>query len=51
MSRNFSTGCYLPTPEQHELGGYETWLGTSKMEVQASTKVTSALLAMFAELK
>jgi len=42
---------YLPTPEQHELGGYETWLGTSKVEVQASTKITSALLEMFSELK
>ena len=20
---------YLPTPEQHQLGGYETWLGTN----------------------
>lgn len=42
---------YLPTPEQHELGGYETWLGTSKVEVQASVKITNALLEMFAELK
>ncbi len=42
---------YLPTPEQHELGGYETWLGTSKVEVQASTKITSALLEMLSELK
>ncbi len=42
---------YLPTPEQHKLGGYETWLGTSKVEVQASTKITSNLLEMFSELK
>ena len=42
---------YLPTPKQHELGGYETWLGTSKVEVNASTKITSALLKMFLELK
>ncbi|NLX95154.1 MAG: hypothetical protein GXY83_03150 [Rhodopirellula sp.] len=42
---------YLPTPEQHELGGYETWLGTSKVEVQASTKIVDALLEMFSELK
>lgn len=42
---------YLPTPEQHKLGGYETWLGTNKVEVQASTKIVDALLAMFAELK
>ncbi len=42
---------YLPTPEQHELGGYETWLGTSKVEVQASTKIVDALLKMFSELR
>ncbi|MDY0166164.1 MAG: neutral/alkaline non-lysosomal ceramidase N-terminal domain-containing protein [Thermoguttaceae bacterium] len=42
---------YLPTPEQHELGGYETWLGTNKVEGQASVKIVDALLEMFAELK
>ncbi len=41
---------YLPTPEQHELGGYETWLGTNKVEEQASVKIVDALLEMFAEL-
>ena len=24
---------YLPTPPQHKLGGYETWLGTNRLEV------------------
>ena len=42
---------YLPTPEQHELGGYETWLGTNKVEVQASVKIVDALLEMSAEVK
>jgi hypothetical protein len=42
---------YLPTPEQHKLGGYETWLGTSKVEEHASVKIVDALLEMFAELK
>jgi hypothetical protein len=42
---------YLPTPEQHELGGYETWLGTNKVEVQASVKIVDTLLEMFAEMK
>jgi len=42
---------YLPTPEQHALGGYETWLGTSRVEAQASTKIVNALLEMLAELK
>jgi len=42
---------YLPTPEQHKLGGYETWLGTNKVEEQASVKIVDALLEMFAELR
>ena len=42
---------YLPTPEQHALGGYETWLGTSKVEIDASTKILMSLLEMLAELK
>jgi hypothetical protein len=42
---------YLPTPEQHRLGGYETWLGTSKAEPEASTKIAAALLEMLAEMK
>ena len=37
---------YLPTPEQHDLGGYETWLGTNKLEREASRKITAALLEM-----
>jgi hypothetical protein len=41
---------YLPTPEQHELGGYETWMGTSKVERAASRKIVRRLLSMFAEL-
>jgi neutral/alkaline ceramidase-like enzyme len=41
---------YLPTPEQHKLGGYETWLGTNKVEQQASVKIVDSLLQMFAEL-
>lgn len=42
---------YLPPPHQHELGGYETWLGTSKMEKQASVILTDHLLEMLKELK
>lgn len=41
---------YLPTPEQHKLGGYETWLGTNKVEIDASTRLVAALLDMFGEL-
>lgn len=40
---------YLPTPEQHKLGGYETWMGTSRFEVQASEKILERLLSMFTE--
>lgn len=42
---------YLPTPEQHELGGYETWRGTNILEVQASRKMTDTLLQLLADLK
>jgi hypothetical protein len=42
---------YLPTPEQHRLGGYETWLGTNRVEVNASRKLTELLLSMLEELK
>ena len=37
---------YLPTPKHHELGGYETWLGTNRLEKQASVKMLNALLKM-----
>lgn len=42
---------YLPTPKQHKLGGYETWLGTNRLEIEASTKITDALLAMWNEMR
>jgi hypothetical protein len=42
---------YLPTPEHHDLGGYETWLGTSKVERDASVKITRTLLDMLQELR
>ena len=35
---------YLPTPDHHALGGYETWLGTSRVETQASDKIEEQLL-------
>ena len=46
---NGSNG-YLPTPEQHELGGYETWLGTNRVQKDASVVITDHLLEMLAEL-
>ncbi|REK19463.1 MAG: hypothetical protein DWQ37_01305 [Planctomycetota bacterium] len=41
---------YLPTPEQHRLGGYETWLGTNFVETEASTKIVAALLELLKRL-
>jgi len=41
---------YLPTPKHHELGGYETWLGTNRLETQASEKMLAALMKMVSEL-
>lgn len=42
---------YLPTPRQHRLGGYETWLGTNRLEPEASEKLLGSLLEMAAEVK
>ncbi|MEZ0276902.1 MAG: hypothetical protein ACAH88_18480 [Roseimicrobium sp.] len=43
---------YLPTPEQHKLGGYETWRARSAyLEVDASSKIVEKLKGMLAELK
>jgi len=41
---------YLPTPEQHRLGGYETWIGVNKVQLDASVKMVDALLEMLGEL-
>ncbi|MAX25813.1 MAG: hypothetical protein CMJ19_15040 [Phycisphaeraceae bacterium] len=42
---------YLPTPEQHKLGGYETWYGTNKVEEDASVKIVDRLMKLFNSLK
>lgn len=42
---------YLPTPEQHRLGGYETWLGTNIVQKDASVILTDNLLEMLDELR
>ncbi|HLV00964.1 MAG TPA: neutral/alkaline non-lysosomal ceramidase N-terminal domain-containing protein [Acidobacteriota bacterium] len=41
---------YIPTPEQHQLGGYETWLGVNRIEIRATNKIVATLLDMFQEL-
>ena len=42
---------YLPTERQHALGGYETWLGTNRVQLDAARVMTDALLEMLATLK
>jgi len=42
---------YLPTPEHHQLGGYETWLGTNLVQEDASVIISTHLLEMLAELR
>lgn len=42
---------YLPTPEQHQLGGYETWLGTNKVEKESSQKIVTEILKLFNQVK
>lgn len=41
---------YLPTPEQHRLGGYETWMGTNRVQLDASELIMAATLDMMREL-
>lgn len=43
-------GGYLPTPEQHALGGYETWFTVNKVEKNASRKIVAELLSLFAKM-
>jgi hypothetical protein len=48
-----ANGCsgYLPTPEQHKLGGYETWRArTSFLEVEAEPKIREAVLELLGEV-
>lgn len=42
---------YLPTPEHHALGGYETWRARSSyLEVTASRVITDALLGLLRDV-
>jgi len=42
---------YLPPPRQHDLGGYETWIGTNVLEREASVKLLDELVEIAKELK
>ncbi|MCP4787448.1 MAG: hypothetical protein GY903_05795 [Fuerstiella sp.] len=41
---------YLPTPRQHRLGGYETWLGTNMLEIHASEKIQEVVLDLLRDV-
>lgn len=41
---------YLPTLKQHKLGGYETWMGSNKVEKDSTVKIVTKLLLLFSEL-
>lgn len=42
---------YIPTPEQHALGGYTTWPArTAGLEVHAETKIVDALIGALEEV-
>ncbi|MFC1794521.1 hypothetical protein ACFL3Q_13140 [Planctomycetota bacterium] len=41
---------YLPTVQQHQWGGYETWMGTNNVEIQAAPKIKRHLLSMLGQL-
>ena len=42
---------YLPTPQQHELAGYETWRARSSyLEVDASPKIVDTVLKLLNEV-
>jgi neutral ceramidase len=42
---------YLPTPEQQEVGGYETWRGTNLVETGASPKIVNTLVDLIRKVK
>lgn len=42
---------YLPAPRHFRLGGYETWIGTNRLEPNAADKMLSALLEMTEQVK
>ena len=45
-------GGYLPTPQQHDWGGYETWPArSSNLEIQAEPKIRAEILRLLNEVK
>jgi neutral ceramidase len=50
VSLNHGYFGYLPPPRHHRLGGYETWLGTNRLEPEASVIMIDHLLEMAEEV-
>jgi hypothetical protein len=42
---------YMPTVKQHELGGYESWVGVNRLEKEAAPKMVAALLRMMESMR
>lgn len=42
---------YLPTPEQHAMGGYETWITTNKVQKDATVLIVDELMKLFKKIK
>lgn len=42
---------YLPTPEQHAMGGYETWITTNKVQKDATVLIVDELMKLFSKVK
>ena len=51
VSLNHGYYGYLPTPRHFDLGGYETWIGTNRLERTASDKMMAELVEMSSELQ
>lgn len=57
FSKSFTMGLanghwgYLPTPEQHKKGGYETWMTVNRVEKNASNIISNELLKMLRNLR
>jgi hypothetical protein len=53
MNIELANGCegYIPPPEQHELGGYTTWIARSAgLEVEAEPKIVEAVLTLLEQV-
>lgn len=42
---------YMPTAAQRDLGGYEAWLGSNRLERETPDQIVDLLLRMFADLR